>query len=90
MRALNRTNDLVIGSGPITLGLQDTSFLAFPTPDHAFFKQEVLKGQLSDNQYQFTRLPAQVINFRRPRLTCCGASQPPLASFKKLFRPQAV
>jgi len=66
-----------------------------PIPDHAFFEQAVLKGQISDAFLQSARFTAQVLDFpgvSRPR---CIPSKTPLTlerirSNHELFGPRVI
>jgi hypothetical protein len=70
--------------------MQDTSFGVVPIRDHAFFKQTVLQGEVSDCFLERAHLVAEILHFARGRLTRCVARKAALASFQELLRPAVV
>jgi hypothetical protein len=47
--------------------MRDISFLVAPIPDHAFFEQAVLQGQVGNRLLQRRQLATQILD-----LVCCG------------------
>src|SRR6056297_686296 len=70
--------------------MQDTSCLALPIHDHAFFEQTVFKGQVSDDLLECRRFRAQLLDLRRGRLTGSIPCKALLACFQEFLRPRVV
>jgi hypothetical protein len=61
-----------------------------PHPLSCFFKQPVLKGQISNALLQGTRFTAQVLHFTTGRCTGSITRQTPLTSFHELLGPYVI
>jgi len=61
-----------------------------PIPDHAFFEQAVLKGQVGHNLLQGDGLPAQILHLVRRGSARRITGEPLLAGFQELLRPAVI
>jgi len=59
-------------------------------PDHAFFQNAVLKGQVRHNLLEIAHLTLQACHFARRRLALGVAGQSLLAGFEELLRPGVI
>jgi hypothetical protein len=60
------------------------------TPDHAFFEQTVLEGQIGDGLLEGGRLDPKIFHLGARCLACGVARQAALPGFEELLRPAVI
>src|ERR1700687_2863475 len=70
--------------------MPDTSFLAVPIRDHAFFEQAQFQGLLGDDLLQRPGFPAQLLDLAAGRRPLGIPRKASFSSLQELFRPSVI